>query len=267
MKKRKTVFFILIIGVLILLFCKKYDTVKIMYFKVFKKDGQIFHSNKEGKFEGQALVYSKGHLMSIGNFKNGLREGFVTQYFSNGIIKNKTFYKDDKIEGMEYEYYDNGKVNYKANWKNNKYYGSEWHWLNNGTLALYNSSDTKDLFYYSEYDVKGELKKTIGHIISPNVYTKLTTTDSLIVLEDKKQYHNFNDLYIPVATPPNLSTVIDVIINRKTINSPKILNNTIFLKDVFSNTGYFELEIRGKLIDLKNRAIKKDTLKLTVTKK
>jgi hypothetical protein len=261
-------FFLPVVAACLLIFIvfEQLQNIKMLYLTVFRRDGQIFHYNKYGKFEGKAIIYSKGNIVSVGNFVNGLREGLVTQYFQNGQIKNQSFYRHDKIEGIENEYYSDGKLNYKANWKNNKYYGSEWHWLENGNIAIYNTSDIIDMFYYSEYDSLGKLNKIIGHLVSPNVFSEMIPIDSVVLLADKTHYHSINSLYINVATPPNLNPVINIDINKLPFKSFKISENTISIKNVFPSAGSYIINIKGKLIDRNNRIIRKDSLNLTIIK-
>ncbi|MGN6398307.1 MAG: toxin-antitoxin system YwqK family antitoxin [Mucilaginibacter sp.] len=260
-KKRLVLAVTSIVVVLILL---KVENFKIFYFQLFKKNEIIAHYNKYGKLDGQYLSYLNGRIYVKTYFENGLRTGCAVEYYQNGQIKNERFFKKGKEIGIENAYYENGKLDYKAHWQNGKHYGSQWHWLRDGQLQIYNTYDIVDLFYYSEYDETGRLKKILGNIISPNLYTKNTLTDSTVLLEDKGCYPYIKDLYIPISTPPNLTSEIEVNINKHQINPTRVIDNTIIVSNAFSNVGTFRIDITGKLIDSNNRPIRKDSIGYTI---
>ena len=150
--------------------------------------------------------------------------------------------------------------------ENNKRYGSEWHWLENGTIAIYAAFDIKNLFYHSKYDSIGKQKTVLGNIVSPFIYSQIGSTDSAIVIRDNMSYHDINDLYLNVATPPNLRPLVEIIINNTPLKSFEITNNTIKIKNCFSHIGAYDIRLNGKLQDKQGRIVKRDSLVFQIEK-
>ena len=100
---------------------------------------------KNGKFEGTLKSY---HSTKEGNlflwqkmeFKDGLANGPVVNYFPNGEIQKRFNMKDDKLNGENIEYYENGIIKKLQNYKDNKLDG-----------------------LYQEYDSKGVLEKVCNY--------------------------------------------------------------------------------------------------------
>jgi len=266
--KKSFLYFVVILFLLIIsvFFLTKFINLKKAYIQLFRKNAILTQYNKDGKIDGEYLSYLNGKIYVKAYFKNGERNGQDIEYFSNGKIKNERLFKMGKEVGVEKEYYENGALNYKANWQNNKHYGSQWHWNEDGTLALYNASDIQDLFFYCEYDNNEGLKKILGTVFSPNIYSVGVTQDSIIALVNHNSYHDINNLYITVATPPNLNSAIQVWIDGTLANTSRIINSTVCITDAFTKEKEINIRIEGALKDLNNRIIKKDTLNMTITK-
>ena len=49
-----------------------------------------------------------------------LREGLRKDYYENGVLKDKRFYKNDKLEGISKIYYPTGKLQVEVNFKDNE---------------------------------------------------------------------------------------------------------------------------------------------------
>lgn len=254
-----------LITVLIISFFN-FEAIKKVYIRILKKNAIIQHFNSKGQREGEFLSYLNGKLYVKADFINGLREGWVIKYYKNGEIQNKTFYNNDKRDGEEYGYYENGKLNYESHWRNGKYYGDGWNWQKNGKLFVYNTTDISDLFYYSEFDSLGRPNKIVGNLFSSNIYSIDNRNDSIVTLSDRGMYGKIKDLYITVATPPKLSTQIDIKINNHDFTHPKILDNTIRIENAFMNRGTYRIYIKDQLLDRNSRVLKLDTLSLIITK-
>lgn len=266
-KLKKSHFLLTLVALVItLLILTNLTNLKKAYIQLFNKNAILKHYNNNGKLDGEFITYLNGKIHVKALFKNGLRNGQDIEYYSNGQIKNERLFAMGKETGFENEYYEDGKLDYKANWKNNKRYGSEWHWFENGTVAIYDTFDIKSLFYYSKYDNKGMLKQILGNIISPNIYSKIAAADSTILLNDNGSYHDINDLYMSVATPPNLHSIVEIVINTTELKSFKITNNTILIKNCFSNIGTYNIELNSKLQDARGRIIRRDSLVFKIEK-
>lgn len=190
--KNKTAYFYVFIGLIIIVFF--YSNIrKKVYFKLFHKSGVIAHYNKNGRLEGEYYEYDNGCLISEGNFRNGLYDGWITHYYTSGRIKSRSFYKSNKIDSIAFEFYPNGKIQNKKSYvngkcdgigisyyqdgrvehtwyaKNNKSEGQDKSYYKNGNLECerrwVNNLQYGDLYYYYEnkklkvyhtYDIKGE---------------------------------------------------------------------------------------------------------------
>ena len=100
---------------------------------------------KNGKFDGTVKSYhytkdGKLFLWQMMEYKDGLGQGSVVNYFPNGKIKEKFNMKNDKLDGENIEYYENGIIKKFQNYKDNKLYG-----------------------IYKEYDSKGILEKVCNY--------------------------------------------------------------------------------------------------------
>ena len=60
-------------------------------------EGAIVNNKREGKWES---YYPTGELMSVGNFKNGLREGRGVIFFKNGNTSIDVYYHEGKQCGV-----------------------------------------------------------------------------------------------------------------------------------------------------------------------
>ncbi len=244
-----------------------WDKIYIGYVVLFKRTALLNHYNSAGQWDGEIKGYIDGNIYVSANFSNGLRDGLTTTYFTNGQIKNMSFFKKNKREGSEVGYYADGKMNYKGSWKNNKKYGSAYHYSADGKLTNYDGLDVVNLFFYMEYDGSGKTIPSFGSSFSSNIFSYDVKTDSIILLIDNHSYQNINNLNITVATPPDLTPQINLLINDKPVKDFKIKDNTINIKDAFLNKGLYNLKITGALLNQKNRRVRKtDTLFLTITK-
>lgn len=108
--------------------------------------------------------------------------------------------------------------------------------------------------------------KVLGHCFSGNLFSNATKTYSVIQLTDQQSYRNINNLNVTVATPPDLSTRIDFIINKKNISNLQIKDNTISVKGIFMEKGMYNIKIIGKLINEYKVVLKADTLEISIRK-
>lgn len=61
--------------------------------------------------------YEKGQLRHRGNYKNGREDGLWESYYENGQLREKTVYKNGLIEGTSEDYFDNGQLHSKTRYK------------------------------------------------------------------------------------------------------------------------------------------------------
>ncbi|HZY38262.1 MAG TPA: hypothetical protein VFE53_16510 [Mucilaginibacter sp.] len=184
-------------------------------------------------------------------------------------MKNEEKFKDDKANGIEKEFYDNGGLNYVAHWHNGVRVANEYHYSQNGKLLNYDSfdinSDTDinraNIICYVEYNQTGKIAKLIGGVLGSNIYSKVKSNDSNIILTANKVYSNLHDLYINVATPPGLTSQVEININNVKYIDLKVSANTVIAPNAFPYSGKFSISIYGKFIGPDKKIIKTDTLK------
>jgi len=264
-RKIKTAVGFSLLLLLIVIFLEK-DKIYIGYIKLSKNDAIINHYNSHGQLNGEIVGYVDGNIDIVTNFRNGLREGLTTVYYKNGQIKNLSFFKHNQRVGEEVEYYNNGKIDYKRTWKNNKGYGSIYHYSEDGNILNYDALDVVNLFFYLEYDKTGKTTKALGSCFSSNLFSHYVGSDSSIVLNNNQSYKNINDLNITVATPPKLTTHINILINNKPIVNTKIENNTVTINNILLHQGVYNIKIIGRLINQNGGIVKADTLAVRIIK-
>lgn len=237
------------------------------YIQLFHKSAIIAHYNRKGELDGEYIAYINGRVYGKSYFKDGLREGWCIWYDDETWKKkNEVFYKRGKADGIENVYYKNGNLNYTTHWKNGRYCKSEYHYLDNGTLNTYNAFDeSKNVdndYCYIAYDGEGNFHQILGDVFSPFIYSMCK--DSIVALNDKTKFKYANDLYVSVATPPQLIPIVDIFINKANFNRIIIKENAMIVPNIFKNVGSYQITIYGKLLDKNGRIIKADTLKSTV---
>ena len=68
-----------------------------------------------------------GTVQIIGNPKPGDETGLCTEFYPNGNLKSKKYYKNGLIQGKYVEYHKNGKILAYGQYTNSKKIG-EWIW-------------------------------------------------------------------------------------------------------------------------------------------
>jgi len=268
---KKPLLFFLIVFVVIILFVSfiSRDYLYKGYVQLFHKTTIIAHYNSQRQLDGEYIAYINGRVYCKAYFKDGLREGWCVRYDdTTWKKKNEIFYKQGKPDGIENAYYKSGNLDYTTQWKNGKNYQSEYHYLDNGTLANYNAFDqsknTDNCYCYVMYDKAGKFHQILGDVFSSFIYSMCN--DSIVELTNSSKYRCVNDLYISVATPPKLIEEISVFVNNKSYDSFKIKGNAIFIPDVFTHAGAYQISIIANLRIQNRKIIKADTLKTTIIK-
>ena len=245
----------------------KRDKLHEAYLILFHKSAIMAHYNSNRQLDGEYITYINGNVYIKSYFKNGLREGWCIWYDdTTWKKKDEVFYKNGKADGIENVYYKNGNLNYSTHWRNERYCESEYHYLDNGTLnnAFDESKNVNNGYCYIAYDSAGNFHQILGDVFSSFIYSKFR--DSIVALTDNIKYSGIKDLYINVATPPQLTNVIDVFINNVRVNKAAIKENLMLIPNVFNNAGTYNIVIYGKLLIKNGKAIKTDTLKTTIIK-
>jgi len=263
---------LIIIGCLVIIgffsFFKNLEPFYKMYIELFHKNATISHHNKQGKLDGEYIAYISGKIYGKSYFKDGLREGWCVWYDEKTWKKkDEVFYKHGKADGIENVYYENGNLNYSTNWRNGRYCKSEYHYLDNGKLNTYNAFDesknANNGYCYVAYDETGKFHQILGDVFSSYIYS--TCKDSTVALMDNTNYNCIKDLYISIATPPQLTPWMEIFVNNIRFKVT-IHHNTIVVPNVFKKSGSYQILIIGKLTNTAGRTAKADTLKATIIK-
>jgi hypothetical protein len=265
-KKLVLLFVVLLISVLI--YVVRANLYK-KYIVLFHKNGIVSHYDKNGQLTGEYIAYVDGNIYGKSYFINGLREGWCIWYNEKtGRKKDEVFYKAGKVDSIENVYYENGNLNYTVNWKNGRYVDGEYHYLSNGKLNTYNAFDqskkSDNGYCYVAYDGLGNFHQILGNVFSSYVYTKCK--DSVMALNNNNKYTCLENLYLSVAKPPELNSLMDIFINNTKVHGFFMGENNLVIKDAFNNKGVYHIFIRGKLINKSGAIIKADSLKITVAK-
>lgn len=268
----KNNFYILIIIALIAVFflvSLKRDLLYIYFIKASHKTTIVANYNTKGKLDGAYYGFINGKIYGKSYFRNGLRDGWTIWYDEEtGKKKREAFYRLGKLDSIENVYYKSGNLNYRSGWKNNKRLNSEYHYLDNGILNTYNAFDnninSNDSYCYVAYDEKGNYHQILGDVFSSFIYSKCK--DSTVALINNNIYTCIKDLFINVATPPQLTPEITVFINKVRNNKIMIKENNIVISGIFNKTGAYQIQIFGRLRTKIGAIIKADTLNVLVYK-
>ena len=106
-------------------------------------DGIHYHvKSSENHYSGTIEEYwSSENIKSIEFYNLGRKSGFE-EYYENGQIKTKAFFKNGKLDGFYQEFYSNGKIQSRGFFKSGKLEGEFLIYFKNGKLmhkSIYNN--------------------------------------------------------------------------------------------------------------------------------
>jgi antitoxin component YwqK of YwqJK toxin-antitoxin module len=139
----------------------KRENTQYPYSEITIRNNQYYHKEKlvTGKSyilgndsDSISLTIKNGKLNYKNTYRNGNKE--IEEYYIDGIIFSKTFYKNGKKDGIE-EYYNNGILNSKTTFKNDIREGLEEHYKENGFITQKTMNENDKIIYtenYSEED-------------------------------------------------------------------------------------------------------------------
>ena len=84
--------------------CKRYD-------KSGNIEREIIFTN--GMFDGKFIIYNMGNKSIEANFKLGKIDGWFYDFYKNGVIHHKAFYRNGEIVSGEYSYHSDGILQYE----------------------------------------------------------------------------------------------------------------------------------------------------------
>ncbi len=128
--------FIPLVSFITIFGCNSNESLLIIHEDSKKLD--LFKKNVtygEGVYTG--LIYNTNNLgdtISIGGYKNGLKNGVWKKFYSNGKLKEKRSFKNGLKVGLYEGFYNNGAKNFVFNFKNGEYNGTNRLWAKNGQI-------------------------------------------------------------------------------------------------------------------------------------
>lgn len=149
------------------------------------KLGEFRDGLKNGMF---TEYYSKGKKKSEGNFINGMKEGKHLEWFENKILKSESNYSNGKKNGLFTEWFSNGNKAFEGNFSDDKENRTHIYWYENGAKKseqefMNNEPNGKLLIWYENGQLTKELYYEYGKVKNGNYTTYLETG-----LKDKEEY-------------------------------------------------------------------------------
>lgn len=113
---------------------KEGNLVYQAYFEIVEVDNKRISQQV-----GTETTWQEGVLKKTAEWKNGLSNGILNVYYSNGHLEKTMFYKDGELDGELQSFYEDGSVyqdfNYQSNGKDHKYIGWNKTYDQNGNLS------------------------------------------------------------------------------------------------------------------------------------
>ena len=235
MKKYIVIAVVLFVTLFVCLFF--YDFFKKEYYVILKKDGLIASYDKSNRLSGEALIFKRGIVRKIENYKSGKKEGWSYNFFPNGQLSDKCYYHDDVLDGPKFHYYQNGNLNYQAEMKNNRRFGNFYLYSSDGLLSSYSAFDINGApFCTFTYKSSGAIDK-INSPISSATYSIDIKTNAMVPLHFEEKNQNIRDLFVTIATPPKTRLEITATVNDVPYNNLKIIKNVVAIKNAFPIKG------------------------------
>jgi antitoxin component YwqK of YwqJK toxin-antitoxin module len=119
----------------------------------------ILSSGKTIDMDSNEFKYIEESKKGITNYKGVPFNGFITETYSNGQLREKTTYKDGKWDGVYEGYYENGQLKAKLTYKDGKWDGVYESYYENGQLkAEITYKDGEQNRVFEEYNEDGTRK-------------------------------------------------------------------------------------------------------------
>lgn len=196
------------------------------------------------------------NLMSINEVEinednQTILNGRVIEFYSNGEVESKFFYKNNVPNGPVTFYYKNGKVKNEGKYLNNIIVDVSKVYFEEGGLEYYVVHDKDgNTRYYRQYDKSGKVIREEGDAIA---YTTVNLNPATLKINDTLVCKYF------VAHPPNTT------LKFKIANAPNkninIKDNIAIYKSIYKKAGKYNITGVLEIKDMKDGTIKTDTIK------
>lgn len=184
----------------------------------------------------------------------------LEDYYENGQVKSRVWYKNGKEDSLGIWYYENGLTKVIAAFKNGNQVGPTNYYHSNGNLsAYYYHNKERSAMYGREYNSNGDLQEEKGKPIG------LVFETTLIA----KQGENFAFTVI-AAKPPNTTMTLFILTKE---GDPNFIQRGIYeVKDTppyfqyyFEDKGDQPVMVVSELNDTIRNEIRRDTVSFIVT--
>jgi len=142
--------------------------------KLVERNWIKYEINSQTPFTGASIeYYENGQLSEKGYFKDGKPHGLAEVYHENGQLMGKVNYKDGEQHGLFESYHENGQLEAKVNFKDGEQHGLFESYHENGQLeAKVNNKDGEFHGLAESYDEDGK-----EYSSSPKCYQNGETVD------------------------------------------------------------------------------------------
>lgn len=154
--------------------------------------------------------------------KNGLIQGAIKRYYTNGKIKSEVLYEDDKKNGIEKEYYENGSLYKIGGWVNGKQMADLFEYDLKGNLIshkFYTLGEGNKFIFYREYDSIGNIINEDGSYPYWLIYNRNTfdINDTIEVVLFVSSSTDFHSIY---SIDECLGSKCQSIVSKESISRP-----------------------------------------------
>jgi len=210
--------------------------------------------------QGYYFRYStEGVLLEKSNFKDNLYQGIKYKYYRTGSLEAVTLFNNGKVDSIQHRYYENGYTKSIYNFKQDIFSGQQLDFYENGDIkeySLYAVLGEEKLLFIRRYDLNGNVSEQEG---SP-------FTD---IFFNADNYRKGDSIKIKAfyAKPPSMISEVSIIKMEdkfKANYTYKIINpgSYFIYRDIINADSSYRLDINLQLSDEKMTNIERYTITL-----
>ena len=239
-----------------------------------KKHGRLYYlPNGRGSVEFNSLndslqltekkiFYQDGKIDFVETLHVHKTEGYSKEYFRNGVLASKIFFKNGFSQGRSCYWDTLGNLETVSHHLHGKLFGDSYDFYPDGKLESYRCLDYEEhTRYLVKYDVNGKIKKEEGLVLGQLMYYGDT-----IGISTGTNY----TIEVCVSTPPGRKAKVQVI--DSTIPNAKwidlqVEDNYVWYERKFTTKGVHRIYFKGTLVDKAGKLIATDSKPINVTVK
>ncbi len=130
-----------------------------------------------GEFNGEVKIpaLNKSYTRYVGHYLNGINDGVMTHYSSDGVVSEQINYVNDYAEGVGKWYFENGKIAHERHFLNGEINGKDIYYFENGNVsASYQFVDGERQGEFIDYHENGKVNFS-GVYIDDERHGKVTS--------------------------------------------------------------------------------------------